>query len=170
MRGCEGPGNNTWWRNCFVHILLWSVLPPGLPGWYSSFVITSVLCYIMTTSNGNIFLVTGPLCRKFTGHLWIPRTKVSGVGLWYFLWSAPWINGWVNNHEAGDLKRYHAHYDVIVMVCNICCIGPCHYNLFGITSFRRVPFSSAPHNPWGICNPGIDLQGPDDRESVDYSK
>ena len=27
-----------------------------------------------------------------------------------------WINGWVNNHEAGDLGRYRAHYDVTVMV------------------------------------------------------
>ena len=26
-----------------------------------------------------------------------------------------WINGWVNNREAGDLSRYHAHYDVTVM-------------------------------------------------------
>ena len=26
-----------------------------------------------------------------------------------------WINDWVNNREAGDLKRYRAHYDVIVM-------------------------------------------------------
>ena len=26
-----------------------------------------------------------------------------------------WINGWVNNHEAGDLRRSQAHYDVIVM-------------------------------------------------------
>ena len=26
-----------------------------------------------------------------------------------------WINGWVNNREAGDLRRHHAHYDVIVM-------------------------------------------------------
>ena len=26
-----------------------------------------------------------------------------------------WINDWVNNHEAGDLRRYRAHYDVIVM-------------------------------------------------------
>ena len=26
-----------------------------------------------------------------------------------------WINGWVNNREAGDLRRYHAHYDVTVM-------------------------------------------------------
>ena len=27
-----------------------------------------------------------------------------------------WINGWVNNREAGDLGRYHVHYDVIVML------------------------------------------------------
>ena len=26
-----------------------------------------------------------------------------------------WINGWVNNREAGDLRRHRAHYDVIVM-------------------------------------------------------
>ena len=26
-----------------------------------------------------------------------------------------WINGWVNNREAGDLRRYHAHYDITVM-------------------------------------------------------
>ena len=25
------------------------------------------------------------------------------------------INGWVYNHEADDLRRHHAHYDVIVM-------------------------------------------------------
>ena len=24
-------------------------------------------------------------------------------------------NGWVNNGEAGDLRRYRAHYDAIVM-------------------------------------------------------
>ena len=26
-----------------------------------------------------------------------------------------WINGWVNNREDGDLRRYRAHYDVTVM-------------------------------------------------------
>ena len=26
-----------------------------------------------------------------------------------------WINGWVNNGEAGDLRLYRAHYDVTVM-------------------------------------------------------
>ena len=27
-----------------------------------------------------------------------------------------WINSWVNKREAGDLRRYHAHYDVSVMI------------------------------------------------------
>ena len=27
-----------------------------------------------------------------------------------------WINGWVNNREASDLRRYLAHYDVTVMI------------------------------------------------------
>ena len=31
-----------------------------------------------------------------------------------------WINGWVNSREAGDLGRYHAHYDVIVMSLPFC--------------------------------------------------
>ena len=26
-----------------------------------------------------------------------------------------WINGWLNSREAGDLRRYRAHYDVSVM-------------------------------------------------------
>ena len=27
-----------------------------------------------------------------------------------------WINGWVNNREAGDLRRHRAHYDETVMI------------------------------------------------------
>ena len=27
-----------------------------------------------------------------------------------------WINDWINNREAGDLRRYRAHYDVIVTI------------------------------------------------------
>ena len=30
------------------------------------------------------------------------------------------INGWVNNREAGDLRRYRAHHDVIVMTSVTC--------------------------------------------------
>ena len=30
---------------------------------------------MMTSSNGNIFCVTGPLCGEFTGHWWIPSQR-----------------------------------------------------------------------------------------------
>ena len=66
---------------------------------------------MMTSSNGKIFRVTGPLCGEFTGLRWIPLTNASDAELW----SASWINGWVNKREAGGLRRHRAHYDVIVM-------------------------------------------------------
>ena len=31
-----------------------------------------------------------------------------------------WINGWVNNREAGDLRRHRTHYDVTVMDLPTC--------------------------------------------------
>ena len=44
---------------------------------------------MMTSSNGNIFRVTGHFCGEFTGPRWIPHTKASVAELWSFLWSAP---------------------------------------------------------------------------------
>ena len=70
---------------------------------------------MMTSSNGNIFRVTGPLCGEFTGHRWIPLTKASDTELWCFISSAPEYTG-LNNREAADLRRHRAHYDVILMV------------------------------------------------------
>ena len=32
-----------------------------------------------------------------------------------FSWICPWINGWVNIREAGDLRCHRIHYDVTVM-------------------------------------------------------
>ena len=43
----------------------------------------------MTSSKGNIFRVTGPLCRVLPGHRRIPLTKASDAELWCFLWSTP---------------------------------------------------------------------------------
>ena len=43
----------------------------------------------MTSSNGNIFRVTGPLLREFTVHRSISPTKDGDAGLWCFLWYAP---------------------------------------------------------------------------------
>ena len=40
-----------------------------------------------------------------------------------FSFICAWINGWVNNPKAGDLRRHHAHYDVTVMSLGkqLCC-------------------------------------------------
>ena len=38
----------------------------------------------MTSSNGNIFRVTGLLCGEFAGHRWIPFTTASDAELWFF--------------------------------------------------------------------------------------
>ena len=72
---------------------------------------------MMTSSNEAIFRVAGHLCGDFTGLRWIPRTKASDAELWCFLLICVWINGWVNNRRAGDLRRHHAHYDVTIMIC-----------------------------------------------------
>ena len=44
---------------------------------------------LMTSSKGNIFRVTDPLCGEFIGYRWIPLTKASGADLRNFLWSDP---------------------------------------------------------------------------------
>ena len=62
---------------------------------------------MVTSSNGNIFRVTGPLCGEFTKGQW--------RGALMFSLICAWINDWVNNREAGHLRRYRTHYDVIVM-------------------------------------------------------
>ena len=68
----------------------------------------------MTSSNGNIFRVTGHLCKEFTGHRWFPHKSQWRGALMNSLICAR-INGSANNRQAGDLRRHRAHYDVIVM-------------------------------------------------------
>ena len=61
---------------------------------------------MMTSSNGNIFRVTGHLCPVNSPH--------KGGALMFSL-ICVWIDGWVKNRKAGDYRRYRAHYDVTVM-------------------------------------------------------
>ena len=76
---------------------------------------------MMTSPNGNIFRVTGHLCGEFTGHWWPVNSPHKGQwrGVLMFSLSCAWINDWVNNREAGGLKRHRAHYDLIVMDINM---------------------------------------------------
>ena len=50
--------------------------------WYFAPILNAYI--VMTSSHGNIFRVTGHLCREFTGDRWISRTKASDAELWFF--------------------------------------------------------------------------------------
>ena len=68
---------------------------------------------LMTSSNGNIFRVTGPLCWEFTGEFHHKSQRPGALML---------------SKQSGDLRRHRAHYDVTVMV---------HYFHMGLTLPRR---------------------------------
>ena len=65
----------------------------------------------MTSSNGNRFPVTGHLCGEIT----VSPHKGQWRGALMFSLICDRINDRVKNREAGDMRRYRAHYDVIVM-------------------------------------------------------
>ena len=50
-----------------------------------------------------------------------------------------WINGWVNNGEAGDLRRHRPYYDVIVMNVNKSSVWYCG-NLT-VTTYVIIPIN-----------------------------
>ena len=61
------------------------------------------------------------------------------------------INGWVNNREAGDLRRYRSHYDVIVMRKVLCFrnIVYHHFNLQLLTSLSLFwPYIEPKYLQW----------------------
>ena len=69
---------------------------------------------MMTSSSGNIFRFTDPLCGVFTGRRWIPLTKASDAELCVFSYICAWTIGWVNNRDTGVLRHHRAHHDVMV--------------------------------------------------------
>ena len=69
---------------------------------------------MMTSSNGNIFRVTGHLCGNSPVPVKSPHKGQWRGALMFSLYCAR-INVWVNNREADDLRRNRAHYDVNVM-------------------------------------------------------
>ena len=84
----------------------------------------------MTSSNGNIFRVTGQ---------W--------RGPWMFSLICAWINGSVNNR--GDLRRHRIHYDVIVMDKNMCALIELRWISFPNTMCRSLKNKfSVRQKPW----------------------
>ena len=80
---------------------------------------------MMTSSNGIIFRVIGPLCGEFTGKPVISPHKGQWRGALVFSLICDWINGWVKNCEAGDIRRHQTYYDVIVIIKDI---GKIHHS------------------------------------------
>ena len=77
--------------------------------------------FMMTSSNGNMFRVTG-FCEGI--HRWllgIHRSPMSTPhtdqwrGALMFSFICAWTNGWVNNQDAGDLRLHRSHYDITLM-------------------------------------------------------
>ena len=71
---------------------------------------------MMTSSNGNIFRVTGPLCGGLTGQRWITLTKAGDAELWCFFDLR--LNKRLSKQSRGWLfcRRHCAHYDVVVVL------------------------------------------------------
>ena len=91
------------------------------------------------------FLRHWPLVR---GIHWSPVNSPH-KGQWHgalmFSLICAWIDGWVNNREAGDVIRHRAHYDVTVMVP----VPACHPGYYpGTLSCRLVTMQFI------VCGPG----------------
>ena len=90
---------------------------PPISGWIdkqSSQWIETPQC-VMTSSNGNIFRLTGHLWEETTDHRWISLTKASDAELWYFLWSTPGQTAEQTLDTPVIWDTHGAHYEVIVM-------------------------------------------------------
>ena len=62
-----------------------------------------------------------------------------------------WINDWVNNREAGDLKHHRAHYDVNVMSCT--CQMHVHWLEITMYNHSRVLQESTQNAvSWNVLN------------------
>ena len=75
----------------------------------------STTCLMMTSSNVTYVSALLALCA---GNSPVPVNsphKGQWRGSLMFSLICVWINDWVNNREAGDLRRHYGHYDVNVM-------------------------------------------------------
>ena len=126
------------------------VLYIGFSPWYVPSLVTHCLGLVQLSVHDDVikckyFPRYGPFVRG------IHRSPVNSPhkGQWRgalcFLWSVPEKTRWVNNREAGDLRRHRAHYDVFVM--SSCIHVICLPINLSQTSLIHGPFTVLRH--WG---------------------
>ena len=69
----------------------------------------------MTSSNGNIFCITGPLWGESTASVDYPKKWHWCAALMFSLIFV-WTSDWANNPDAGDLRHHLADNDITVML------------------------------------------------------
>ena len=99
-------------HRCVVHIVLaWVefVIPSGILRRNLSTLSTTII---------HILVISRPYVTQYAQRSTIAMVKLQPD--WMFSLICVWINGWVNNREAGDLRRHRGHYDVNVMWISNC--------------------------------------------------
>ena len=99
---------------------------------YGTLAVRKVPVIMMTSWNGTIFCVTGPLCGEFTCHRWSPHTKASGAESEVF----------VNRSHYDVIAMTHMHYFCemnqltqrkprdwrpLCSICNVICLIAVNY-------------------------------------------
>ena len=104
------------WAFLFLNGTFKTIFSPlGYMGSYGS---SFIFCFYDDVIKWNHFPRYWPFMR---GIHWSPVKsphKGQRRGALMFFFICAWIERWVNNREAGDLRRHRAHYDVIVMLEN----------------------------------------------------
>ena len=97
-----------------VHIFSWfyTIVNPPLTCWISRSYLITKYYYVI---NWKHFPRYWPFVRGIHRSPVNSPHKDQWLRALVFSLICAWINGWVNNREAGDLRRHRAHNDTIVM-------------------------------------------------------
>ena len=111
-------------------------------------VVTKILQVISTPHDDVIKWKHFPLYWPFVRGIHRSPVNSPHKGQWHGALMFPsicaWINGWVNNREAGNRRRHQAHYAVLVMQCSV---------VVSVCSREWPPAAhSFPHYPYALLN------------------
>ena len=105
----------------FLIVLSWLIVPVSVqPRWMKKVNVSDEFTRTVNITHDDVIKWKHfPRYWPFVREIHRSPVNSSHKGQWrgalMFSLICAWINGWVNNSEAGDLRRHRAHYDVIVM-------------------------------------------------------